>query len=179
MKEHKNTSNTELPTLINQLKTKDLNYAAISKRMQIVYWALCLLYLVIIIIEITEKSPLRDIMSLSCFLGGMISLALLFRKFQKEYGEVDYSQPTLLMLKKAVNRYQPFAMRTIWILPGILLIDIGLTLRAPEFMDILLTQLFFLGAILLGLVGGLIWWYIQYKPLRDHAQRLIDDIESA
>ncbi|MBR8537610.1 hypothetical protein KDU71_18720 [Carboxylicivirga sediminis] len=179
MKEHTNTSDNKISGLIKQLKAKDTNYSAISKRMQLIYWTLCPLYLFIIIMQIVEHSPSKEIISSFCFLFAMVTFALLFRKYQKEYAEVDYSQPTLLMLKKAVNRYEPFSSRTIGIIPGILLVDIGLTIKVSDQTDALLTQLVFIGAVGIGLVAGMIWWYIQYKPLRDHAQQLIDDIESA
>lgn len=178
MKEHTNSSDNKISGLIKQLKAKDTNYSAISKRMQLIYWTLCPLYLFMIIMQIVEHSPSNEIISSFCFLFAMVTFALLFRKYQKEYGEVDYSLPTLLMLKKAVNRYEPFSKRTIGIIPGILLIDIGLTLKASNHSDMILTQLMFLGAIGLGSIGGLIWWYSQYKPLKDRTQALIDEIEA-
>ncbi|WP_439183588.1 hypothetical protein [Carboxylicivirga taeanensis] len=173
-----NIQDPQLTSLIKQLKTKDAHYAGISKGLQILYWVLCPFYLLIIAIHIVEGSSYKEIISTLCFLTAMISFAFLFRKYQKEYSEVDYSQPTLLMLKNAVNRYQLFWLRTLGIIPGILLVDIGLTLNAANCTNALLTQLIFLGAIGIALTTGAIWAYKQYKPLRDQAQALIDEIES-
>jgi uncharacterized membrane protein YGL010W len=178
MKEQITINDTKLPVLISQLKSKDANYAAISKGMQIFYWALCPIYLIKIVFEAISNEPLNNILSSMCFLVAMISMAILFNRFQKEYSEVDYSQPTLLMLQKALDRYQPFSLRTLGILPGIVLIDIGISLKATTSTAFLMSQMAFLIAIILGFVIGFIIWYVQYKPIRDRTQALIDEIEA-
>lgn len=81
------------------------------------------------------------------------------------------------MLKNAAYRYKPFQLKSIWVLIAILLIDTGLIIQSKiddSFGD---EQIFFFGAIFIGLAIGLIIWYFKYKPLRDNALRLIDEIE--
>jgi len=178
MNDNNHNSSNNLSNLITDLKKKDNNYSNVCKRMKYVYWAISLLYLVIITREVFDKEPITDIISAVCFLGGMLSFAWLFNKYQNEYKSVDYSLPTLFMLKKALNRYQPFTLRTVWVIPGVLLVGAGLSLKSSSFGDVWITQLCFWGLMLVSTFVGWVVWYYKYKPLRDHTQALISEIES-
>ena len=47
-----------------------------------------------------------------------MSTSFIFNKYHKEYNNVDYALPTLLMLKKAAYRYYPFRNETKWAIVG-------------------------------------------------------------
>lgn len=66
---------------------------------------------------------------------------------------------------------------TIWFVVALVLIDIGLFFKNHEDELVLESQMKFLSAVFLGLVIGLLLWYINYKPLRDDALRMIAEIE--
>ena len=178
MNDNNHNSSNNLSNLITDLKKKDSNYSNLCKRMKYVYWAISIMYVAIIAIELIEQQPVTDILSPICFLAGMLSFAWLFNKYQNEYKSVDYSLPTLLMLKKALNRYQPFTLRTVWVIPGVLLVGAGLSLNSPSVIGALKTQLYFWGLMLVSTFIGWVVWYYKYKPLRDHTQALISEIES-
>ncbi len=174
------TTNTieNLQQLIHRLKNEDSKYARLSKSFQILYFVLTFIYSILIIVEIIEKGPLSDMAGAMCFLVAMLSFAFFFRKFYKEYNNVDYSLPTLLMLKKAAYRYQPFQRRTAWLIIPLLLIDAGLTLNSSLGFDFFNLQLMWFGTLVFAVFIGLIIWYFRYKPLRDNTKQLIKEIEN-
>jgi len=169
--------NNDLNDLIYKLKNEDERYAGISKRLQIVYWVLVPIYLVFITRDIIVKSSVTDIIGSFCFLFGMIAFALLFSYYYREYKYVDYAQPTLIMLKKAVRRYTPFYGMGWLVFLGVLLINIGLSTRSLFDSDLLTIQLIFWGAMIGAVLIGLAIWQVRYRPIRDEALRLIREME--
>ncbi|KJF42101.1 hypothetical protein [Draconibacterium sediminis] len=169
---------TNLSKLTGKLKKEDRHYATIVKVVQIFYWIFIPLFMVKTAVEYTNSHEISDIISGVALILGFLFIALSFRKLYNEYQYVDYSLPTLEMLKKAVCRYQPFQKRALGILPGLLLMDVGLTFEwMGEGKSVLDSQLFFLGAILFGVIIGLVIWYFKYKPLRDKILHLVREIE--
>lgn len=170
------TESENLAEIITRLKNEDDRYAALSKRMQIVYWILILIFMTLIILQIVQKDPVVDIIGSTCFLFAMLLFALFFQHLYKEYKYVDYSQPTLIMLKKAAYRYKPFQLKALWTLLAMLLMDAGLSLNTSLSFKFIYIQACFLGVIVLATVIGLLFWRVRYKPLRDTALELIREI---
>ncbi|WP_321344883.1 hypothetical protein [uncultured Draconibacterium sp.] len=169
---------TNLSKLTGKLKKEDRQYATIVKAIQIFYWIFIPLFIVRTIRSYTDSHSINDLLSGVALVIGFLIIALTFRKYYKEYQYVDYSLPTLEMLKKAAYRYQPFQKRGLWIIPGLLLMDMGLTFEGfGEGKSVLDSQIFFLGSILFGVVIGLVIWYFKYKPLRDKILEMVKEIE--
>ena len=168
--------NQNLIEIINRLKNEDDRYAALSKRIQIVYWILIPIFIILIIHQIVIKNPVVDTIGSIFFLFAILIFALFFKHYYKEYKYVDYSQPTLVMLKKAASRYKPFTLKTLWILLAVILIDAGLSLNTSLGFEFISVQVYFLGAIVLATIIGLLFWRVRYKPLRDTALYLIREI---
>lgn len=170
--------NTNLQQLTGRLKKEDSNYARIIKAVQIFYWIFIPVFAVITIFEYSETRGLNTIVSGLFLMLAFLVIALTFRKYYKEYNYVDYSLPTLEMLKKAAYRYQPFQRRGLWVLLGLAFMDVGLTIDwLDQNTSVAHTQIFFGGSLFVGLVIGLVLWYIRYKPIRDKALALIKEIE--
>lgn len=167
-----------LDRLVSKLRKEDANYSRILKSIQIIYWFLIPLVLVLTIRDYMETNNLIELTSGVCFVVALFFIVFGFGKIYKEYKWVDYSLPVVQMLKNAIKRYQPFKKNASRLYFGLLLIDIGLTLERMDHSSFWATQIFFLGAIAMGAVIGLIWWYLQYKPLQDEAKRLLREIES-
>ncbi|MCY1722970.1 hypothetical protein OU798_21665 [Prolixibacteraceae bacterium Z1-6] len=167
-----------LNTLTARLKNEDERYARLSKNFQIVYWVLVAIYGLLIGIHIYENQSIKEIAGITCFLLAMLIFAIMFRHFNKEYATVDYSQPTLLMLKQAAHRYKPFQLKTIWALVAVLLIDAGLSLNESLGFDLIRLQIVFVAVFGIAFAIGLVFWKIRYKALRDDALLLIRELEN-
>ncbi|MCT4588222.1 MAG: hypothetical protein N4A71_10400 [Carboxylicivirga sp.] len=177
LNEHQ-TEDINMDSLIAKMQKEDSNYAKLCNRLQWLYWVLAPLYLIMIAIHYFDDGTREDMIGNACFFLAMLSFGLLLRKYQKEYQGVNYALPTLQMLKQAVNRYSPFTKRTLLVVPGVVLAYIGFLLSASKFSSPIFVHAFFSGAILVGLTGGLIYWKSKYKPLRDEAKKMLQDIEN-
>ena len=177
MNNNKLSETTDLNQLVGKLKTEDTNYARISRAIQIMYWIFIPLFIAISILHYTETYNALHLISGFFYVTSFLIFALFFGKYYKEYRLVDYSLPTVQMLRKAIWRYQPFQKRTVWVFLALALMDVGLTLSNLDDSSVWETQLFFLGAVLFGAVIGIILWYFKYKPLRDEAKNMLKDIE--
>nr|WP_321356749.1 hypothetical protein [uncultured Draconibacterium sp.] len=169
---------TNLSKLTGKLKKEDRQYATIVKAIQIFYWIFIPVFIVKTARQYSDSQSINDLIGGVALILGFLIIALTFRKYYKDYQYVDYSLPTLEMLKKAAYRYQPFQRRGVWIIPGLLLMDVGLTFDwIREGRSVFDSQVFFLGAILFGVLFGLVLWYFKYKPLRDKILDLVREIE--
>lgn len=177
MKNKDINTNNSLEELVDKLKNKDKYYARLSKGLQIVYFILLPIYLLLLIAYIIEGSTWNDIVGMVCFAVSMLIFALFFRMYYEEYNNVDYAKPTLIMLKEAAYRYQPFQLRALWILLALLLMDAGLSLSTFDLEYFGYVQILFLGNLVLaGSIGYIVWWF-RYRPLRMDTLRLIKEIE--
>ncbi len=172
-----NTSGSDISRLVDRLKTQDSNYATLSRGIQVFYWIFIPLNMVLGVRHYLDSGDVIHLISSVFMVLAFLIFALFFGRYYREYKNVDYSQPTLIMLKKAAYRYKPFQLRTAWVGVALVLMDIGLTINQEGIGMMIGIQYMFWGGIFLGLIAGLFIWYIKYKPLRDDALRLISEIE--
>ena len=175
---NENITLNELGTFTSKLREKDKKYANQSKRLQYVYWFLIPFYIILGSYEyIFDGATIKEFLSQISFAIAMLIFALTFRMLSKEYNFVDYSEPTLTMLKKVVKRYTPFHGNSRWVFLALVFLDAGLCLKRHFDKDLLYMQIVFAGAIIMSIGVGLILWLNKYKPIRDAAKQLIDEIE--
>jgi len=177
MKPYHNTNRTNISNTIEKIRLEDYRYSQIVKRGQIIYWVFIFIYSIITIAHIVEGCELNELFSSVFNLLGMLTFALLFRSYSKEYKQADYSLPTLVMLKKAADRYQPFRKKTWYIALAAIMFNASLSLSNAHAGNFLNLQLTFAGVIAVAILIGLFIWKQQYKPLRDDALALIRQIE--
>jgi hypothetical protein len=171
------TENTDFTQLVSKLKNQDNIYSKISRAIQIMYWIFIPVFAFITFREYFVTEKISELISGACFILAFLIFALFFGRYHKEYKYVDYSLPTIQMLKNAAFRYQPFQSRQVWILLALILVDLGLTFDWMNGTSVIEIQLTFIGVIIFSILIGLIIWYYKYKPLRDDALRLISEIE--
>lgn len=167
---------TNLSEFTENMKNTDSRYAQIVKGVQLVYYVIIPVYIILIIIQLFTQASLYDVGGSFCILISMLIFALLLRNYYKEYNYVDYAQPTLIMLKNAAKRYKPFRRKSLWVLFAVTFLGFGMVFMNREF-DIIIVISVYGGLMLVSAIAGLIWWYVQYKPLRDAALQLIAEIE--
>ncbi|WP_291856445.1 hypothetical protein [Marinilabilia sp.] len=175
---HSNPPLSGMDQLIHKLKNEDENYARLSRGIQIFYWIMAPVYLIMVVLHAIEGSSLNEILGGIFFFLAMLIFALFFRNYYKEYKYVDYSQPTLVMLKKAAYRYKPFQLKILWAFLAVGFINAGLSLSATHMADLLEIQLVFWSAMAMAVLIGLWRWKVRYKPIRDAALNMIREIEA-
>ncbi|MBN2616020.1 MAG: hypothetical protein JXR71_10050 [Bacteroidales bacterium] len=176
-----NTNNKQklsLEQLLRNLKDEDANHATVIKRFQYIYVVFFIFYAIITTLVYVFERDLRMLLSGVSFMSSFIILAVLFRKYYKEYRFVDYSLPTLLLLKRAASRYQLFQTKALWLLVAFGFMDVALTLNMQPRVSPWIVQIIILATLLVALVIGIIRWWYKYKPLLDNTRRLISEIET-
>ncbi|MBN2637533.1 MAG: hypothetical protein JXR65_00435 [Bacteroidales bacterium] len=165
--------------LIGQLKSEDLKFSNISKRLQYVYVTFIVIYIISVLANVFFDGTQDRVLSSICFLIAFIILAFVFRNYAREYRFVDYSLPTLKMLKKAANRYRLFyKAKGIPVIVALLFLNAGLTLQMMSRMSVWVPQVVFWSTVLISIIVGLIRWQIKYKPLFDNIRQLISELEN-
>jgi len=124
-----------------------------------------------------ETKEINDLIGGLLFVVSFLIFALVMGNFQKEYKNADYSLPTLSMLKKAVQRYQPFRAKSIWAFVAFFVMDAGFCMSSNFSSRAIEFQVYIIGLFFAAVAVGLIIWYFKYKPLRDNALAIIAEIE--
>lgn len=166
-----------LDQLLGKLKKEDRNYSNLCKRLKIVYWIFIPLYTLMAILIYIETKETNDLIGGFCLVGAFVIFAFVMGSYQKEYKNVDYSLPTLLMLKKAAIRYQPFRAKSILAFAAFFLMDAGFNLSSHFKLSSINIHIVFIGLFIAAIIIGLVIWYFKYKPLRDNALANIAEIE--
>ncbi|MCT4614590.1 MAG: hypothetical protein N4A49_06925 [Marinifilaceae bacterium] len=170
--------NLNLESLTSKLKKEDLSYSKLCRNLQIMYCVLAPLYLIMAIMEYSSNSNSMEMFSQLSFFMAMLTLALGFNYFRKIYKNINYSEPTVKMLRSIINRYKIFSIKSWWIIPAFIFLDLALVFRKNDFESILQVQLIFLGTVILAVGVGIIVWWFKYKYLIDNAKKLLKEIES-
>ena len=168
----------DMGSFIENLKREDKSYGNLSRRLQIFYLVMMLIYSVMAVIHYIESDQLVDLLSGLCLPIAFLIFVIVFGKFQKEFRYVDYSVSTIRMLKNAVKRYKPFQFKNIWVFVAMLVVNFGLSLKMEDGDRFLNFQIIFWGAMIAAILIGLLVWRIKYKALYDNALALIQEIES-
>nr|WP_321451645.1 hypothetical protein [uncultured Carboxylicivirga sp.] len=182
-----NNSNINISDLTFKLKNEDQRNNKIAQRFKILYFTFGILYALVFIFHyiFDEENTWMDSLSGLSYVMAWLSFALLFRKANKDYSHIDYSLPTITMLQKAAKRYKLFQPRQIPAIGAALLVDIAsclnklvIPLTQESINDILIFQLIFFPALIIGFAAGVLIWYKRHKPIRDNALALIKELES-
>ncbi len=174
---NQNSKNTNLNQLVNRLKEKDSNYATFSKALRIMYFILIPLYTLTTIWDYLDEKNKDELIGGGLFLISFIIFIIILTNYYKKYRNIDYSLPTISMLREAANRYKPFQWKSVWSIIAIIIMDIGLIFDWKDEFPIFFSQAVFFGIVIPGIIIGLIIWYKRYKPVRDEALKMIKEIE--
>ncbi len=172
-----NIEKTDLNKLITNLKKKDNKYAKISRVLQYIYWVILPLFIILLYSEYKDGFKWTAVIGSILYCIAIVTIALMLGKNYKKYISVDYSLPTLLVLKNAVKRYSLFYGKKPFLMTLISLFETGTFLRKMGEPDWLHFQLLITLAMSVGLFIGFHRWRIFYKPLRKNAKKLIQEIE--
>jgi len=173
----------DMDALLTNLKNEDSRLTKMMRNFKWLYIGMIVFYTLLMIVNPDPDLEIHHRISGLCYVLSFVFFMLIFRKYHKEYSQIDYSLPSSEMLAKAADRYKMKYNNFIILVPPLVLMDIGLTisfcyqLTSFELTNrIFLIQAIFIPTIVIsGFIGYLIWRKRQ-KPLRDRALQMIKDL---
>ena len=118
--------------LLDKFKAKDKFFMRISIGMQIFCWILIPLYFWMLVINPDPEILLNHRIGGFLYVISFAIFALIFNRKMKDFKEVDYSLPTVIMLEKAADRYKLCKPVLLAALIPIVLVDAGLILFSMD-----------------------------------------------
>jgi len=175
--------NNDMDSLIANLRKEDSRNLKLMRNFKWIYLVMIVLYALLMVVNPDPDLELHHRLTGVCYVVAFGLFVLIFRKYHKEYSEVDYTLPVVEMLTKAAKRYK-FRWKSILIcMPSIVLIDIGVVLSdffaSPEidWSNIINFQLIYFGLMTISGFAGYIIWRTRQKPLYDGAIQLLKELE--
>lgn len=172
-----------MDNLVENLRKEDSKNLKLMRNFKWIYLVMIVVYTLLMVVNPDPDLEIYHRISGISYVIAFGLFALIFKKYHKEYSEVDYTLPVAEMLSNAAKRYK-FRWKSIVIcLPSLLLIDLGIILRdiysEPEIAwnRIIYFQIFYF--ILLGISGfvGYMIWKVKQKPLYDGAIQLLKELD--
>lgn len=180
-----NTNNKidSIDSLVVNLKKEDLKNLNLMKSFKWIYLVMIIAYALLMVVNPDSDLKLHNRISGICYVVAFGIFMLIFRKYHKEYSEIDYTVPVVEMLSKAAKRYK-FRWKSILIcMPSIILIDMGVVMpnffANPEinWARIINFQLIYFGLMTTSGFAGYIIWRVRQKPLYEGAIQLLKELE--
>lgn len=173
-------NSNDLQRLIGKLQAEDERNTNLYKGFRCFFIILSVVYLVFGGISYVRGAGIYVALS---FVADVCALLICSRVMEIHvgmYGRVNYSEPTLQMLKLAKLRYRFFPSRAVgYMFSTLCFLFLSFLLNAWENEERVETILcIFFCSLLLGISIGAIWWCFRDKPIYDNIKALIDDLES-
>lgn len=174
-----------LDTLIVDMQSKDNRFGKLYKRMQIMFFVFIFLYGGLFLLNPDSELTLNYRLAGGCYVIAFTLFTLYFRKYYKQFNFVNYADSVKTVLEGAVKRYKLFNKDYIGIGIAILCINAAtLLIMAPKFAEkwnmlkaVLLIEALILGAVVVGLIIGVLWWRRDSKPIWLSAKKLLKELE--
>ena len=180
----KNGKFLDMESFSSKLKKEDEKQLRLSKSFFWIYIGFICLYSVFIILFVIEGRGLIKFLSQLFYLLSFVAFVLIFKRNLKIFNAIDYSAPLVVMLKSVIDRYKLRTGYFLIISIPILLMDVGLTLSFYEDLTpmepinrVLIVQVFYLPVMIISAFIGVMIWRVKQKPLCEHAQELIKELE--
>lgn len=172
-----------MDSLIVNLRKEDSRNLKLMRNFKWLYLVMIIIYALLMVVNPDPELEMHHRLTGISYVIAFGLFVLIFRKYHKEYSEVDYTLPVVEMLSKAAKRYK-FRWKSILIcMPSILLIDFGVVLSdffavpSIDWNSIIYFQLIYFGLLLISGFVGYIIWRARQKPLYDGAMRLLKELE--
>ncbi len=160
---------------INKLKRYDKRTITTYYILKGIYAALIIVRLFFLLfLIIKEPSSILDITSTFLFLLAFLIFYIIIDKQQKKHKNIDYSEPTYLLMKKIKKQYSYSLISNLWIILATIILSFSISLSSPNF---LLIQIIYWSLMALSVLIGTIYWAIKRKPIKDKIEQLIKELE--
>lgn len=177
-------TDVDLDQLIDELKKEDSRNLKRTHNFRKLMWILSPLYLLIFIVGIFFDQESNSSLGLLFSALGFLFFAFFFKNLAGVYRSVDYGAQTVEMLKKAAERYALWQIKTYYLLIPILLFCIAFGFSTESFVPLpdpnlrfAIAFIFLLMIMAVSFFIGYLIWTKRYKPLRDNALTLLEEIE--
>lgn len=169
---------------LNQIKEEDLRNYRMTRNFKWFLYVMIIFYALLMVVNPDPELKWNQRISGLCYVMAFALLAELFRRYNKDFREIDYSVTVAEMFEKAARRYQFGMRRMLQVIPSVLLIDAGLSisgysqLMSFDFLTrVLIVQAFYIPVMLLAGITGYLVWKIRQKPLRDKALEILKELK--
>lgn len=173
----------DMEALLMNLKNEDSRLIKMMRNFKWIYIVMIIFYTLLMIVNPDPDLEIHHRISGLCYVLSFVFFMLIFRKYHKEYSQIDYSLPSSEMLTKAADRYKMKYKNFIILVPPLLLMDIGLTisfcyqLTSYELTNrIFIIQAIYIPVIVISGFIGYLFWRKRQKPLRDGALQMLKDL---
>lgn len=173
----------DMETLINSLKSEDSRNQKMTRNFKWFLTVMVVVYTLLLVVNPDRELEWHHRLTGFCYVAAFALFALLFRKYNREYRQVDYSVSSFELFKAAAERYKFRKRRLLSVLPSILLIDAGMTMSflfreesISRTETMLWTQLVYFSLMGLAVFAGYLIWRIREKPLREGALQMLKDL---
>lgn len=178
------TEGVQMGKFISELKDKDAYNHQLNKVLKRFYIILVGVYLLLMVVNPFADFHLYHRLNGALFVLAFSWFALLFGRYQQKFGQVDYAQPTIAMLKKVVERYRMSAKVFIQLLPPVIFVGLALSISAyyqgssEGSIQAALTMLgVFLIVVIVAIIAGYLVWRKKHKPLHDIALLMLNELQ--
>jgi hypothetical protein len=184
MKTEPNTQPFDLDNLVEGLQKEDNRNLRLTNRFKWLMWILTPIYFIFFIIMLFSGESILSQLGFLLITVSFLLFAFVFKNLNNEYRSVDYGIPTIEMLQKAIKRYTFWQTKTYKAIFPAIIACLGVSMveeKIIPYPDQLIRIIIFFIVYSLTLsiaffIGYLIWRKRQ-KPLLDHAQMLLDELE--
>ncbi len=169
--------NNDLNKLLKKLRKEDQQYVKVTKVLGISFVICIPIYITILIDIYTNTGEITQLAVPFSFLLASMIFVIILRKNYRQYKSVDYSLPTLLMLKATTKRYNPFQLKNLWVVIAAALPGIASAINPPESISSTQILIEYFGGLAIAFIIGIVIWLSEHRPLINKASKLISGIE--
>lgn len=184
----KNKEKTNLPnidTLIQKLKSKDLEFKKALKILQIFFFLLIIIYMLIFIFIPYSGININHRIGGGCYILAFTLFAFHFRSKLKRYTNINYSDSVFEVYKAAEKRYRFWQNNKLSSVIAIILLDVGTYFIAIKYFSdkLSLTQIFigvqafYFISVGIGFVFGFFKWKKEIRPVWISIKLLLKDFD--
>ena len=173
MKNYKEMEMQDMNALINNLQAKDRGYKKAQMILQIFFFVLMVLYIVLYVFNPDPEMELYQRIGGGFYVLAFSLLAFNFRKKHAKFKSINYSTSVKELMLEAEKRYRFWKGNELGSIIAIILLDVGTCLilikyssvKWPILQIVFAVQAFYIISVTIGFIIGYITWKKEIRPL--------------
>lgn len=180
--EEKNITNIDL--LIEKLRSKDADNIKLTRFVQVLYFAIIILFTVVYIINPDPELVMNRRMAGMFMVTGFTIFLIYINYYYRKYKKINYTDSVKNVLQSAEKRYRIWHPNMLIVLIAVVLIGVGIAISLlPKFPPTWSKPLIILSFVLiillffsLGFYHGYKQWKKDSRPLWIAAKKLLEEL---